>query len=382
MSVLLKEKIPPGVFHYIFLFSYNCNLSCGYCFQHKSPKGARKSNMTEKSIDVFFQAMSTIEHESSNNEGTSRLITLFGGEPFLPENRRLIEQLIKRAREIPNIKIDAVTNGINLHLFLEFLNVNDISKIQVTIDGPEDIHNKVKGSKHKFSAYQITLNNIDKCLQQGVKVSLRLNVDQNTINYLPELTREFQKRDWLSNKLFTSYYTGIREDDGRMSSNITSLFKKYDSLVEVTSDVNFIRSPDKNLEDSLTKTIREKGDPIDLFKYTACGAHLNGYIFGPDNNIYLCTELTEPGFAVGKVSLNNDAPEVTFYNDILTSWKNRHVDNLKDCLQCPYVFFCAGGCANYAQLQNGDIYKVVCNDFAERFKHSLQVAYMEGRKDG
>ena len=78
-SSQVKKPSSGGI---ILLASYNCNLACDYCFQRKHRSKNFGTIMTPQLVDDIFD-----KHLPSLLPGVSNLsLSLYGGEPFLPEN--------------------------------------------------------------------------------------------------------------------------------------------------------------------------------------------------------------------------------------------------------------------------------------------------------
>jgi uncharacterized protein len=73
--------------------SYDCNLKCVYCFQHKIRRVTPSVRMSK---DAALAAVRYLD--GMFRESMWRGITLYGGEPLIPENRSIIEVICSEAR--------------------------------------------------------------------------------------------------------------------------------------------------------------------------------------------------------------------------------------------------------------------------------------------
>ena len=84
-----------------------------------------------------------------------------------------------------------------------------IKGAQVTIDGPQKIHDKRRISCNGKSTFNLLINNIDKLLNNDLDVILRINVDKENVNSLDELLNIIKKR--------ILKYQKLRIDFGKVS---------------------------------------------------------------------------------------------------------------------------------------------------------------------
>jgi uncharacterized protein len=91
--------------------SYDCNLKCVYCFQHKIRHITPSMQMSEQTALAAFRYV-----EGSLREGDTREITLYGGEPLAPRNRSIVEFICSHARK-RHFSLMSATHGWNLTKF-------------------------------------------------------------------------------------------------------------------------------------------------------------------------------------------------------------------------------------------------------------------------
>ena len=74
------------------------------------------------------------------------IISLFGGEPFLyPDILPLIREVKRR-----KLTVNVITNGVLLERYARELVESGIDSIAVSIDGPQDLHNRIRGEARSF----------------------------------------------------------------------------------------------------------------------------------------------------------------------------------------------------------------------------------------
>ena len=93
------------------------------------------------------------------------------------------------------------TNGFYLTPEISSMAVKEwhLKKVQITLDGTETIYNRIKAYiDAEENPYQRVLNNIDKALEVGISVMIRMNMDANNAEDLSALIDELAER--FSNK--------------------------------------------------------------------------------------------------------------------------------------------------------------------------------------
>ena len=118
-------------------------------------------------------------------------IGLFGGEPLLPQNRCLLEHIIKQA---PEKCYDIITNGYYLDQYVDLLSQIDVSYVMVTLDGGRSIHDKKRVLANGGPTFDTILNNIQTCLQNRIAIRIRMNIDGDTISESERLRNELLQK--------------------------------------------------------------------------------------------------------------------------------------------------------------------------------------------
>ncbi|PXA15492.1 radical SAM protein, partial [Staphylococcus pseudintermedius] len=86
--------------------TYSCNLRCSYCFQQNYDHLVRKP-ITIEALEKILDKISLILYQ---NPEVDVSIGLFGGEPLLPQNEKIIDRVFQYCVE-NKLKIDITTNG-------------------------------------------------------------------------------------------------------------------------------------------------------------------------------------------------------------------------------------------------------------------------------
>lgn len=122
-----------------FQITKNCNLRCWFCGQW-GRKGFFSDSMG-KSMDFDdWQRVTNSLLKYKEESGKLPSVILWGGEPLVsPDFGRIAEMLASNGFEL-----GIVTNGTLIDRWADILN-SCFKKIYLSVDGPEDIHDAVRG---------------------------------------------------------------------------------------------------------------------------------------------------------------------------------------------------------------------------------------------
>lgn len=168
----------------------SCNLSCTYCFQKYDIK---KQDLTKENLDKIFESILNVINKTKNKH---HIIVLYGGEPLLSKNFKQVNEIFNFCKK-NKIKIQIISNGINIPYYIElFNNFNDIiDNITVTIDGLENIHNKFRILKNDGNSYNIIKENISLLEKNGISYSIRINMTKELLSMYDTLGFEDIKKE-------------------------------------------------------------------------------------------------------------------------------------------------------------------------------------------
>lgn len=205
-----QKKNSDAITGYTIFTTTDCNARCFYCFE----LGRSRIPMSHET------ALKTVRYIKEHCGGEKVRLAWFGGEPLF--NHGVIDTICDGLRaEGVEFASTMTTNG---YLFDEALVQKAVSrwnlkKVQITLDGTEDIYNKVKAYIHREgSAYARVMGNMKRLLDASVKVTVRLNMDmhnaENLLELVDELAQEFAGKTGLS-----VYAHHIFQDDKPMAES-------------------------------------------------------------------------------------------------------------------------------------------------------------------
>jgi len=215
-----------GLPHINYLFSkptqislcinWMCNLKCKQCY-------IWKSNVR----GISFEEIKKILVEMRNWLGPFHL-TITGGEPLLRDD---ISNIIKFSSDL-GIVTNLITNGVLLNKsIVEKLHHSGLNLLIISIDGPEKIHDFVRGYE---GAYYKILNNI-KYAKNRLKIRIATIILKQNLDYLVELikwTEENKFSGIIFQPLQQSFNSGKYVSDWHSKSELwPDNYKKVDNVI-------------------------------------------------------------------------------------------------------------------------------------------------------
>lgn len=357
-----REKDEIQIF---FVTNYSCNFACPYCYQDQYDNPANQ--LTKDIIDAFFAYV--------GNEFSSRkkYITIFGGEPLLssPKQKELIAYIIEKSVEA-DLSLCFVTNGYHLEEYIPILRKGKIREVQVTLDGMETVHNKRRFLKGGGGTFKNIVKGIEACLNESIDVNLRMVIDRENIDNLPDLALFAIVKGWTKSSHFKTQI-GRNYELHHCQSASDKLFDRvsiYERLYELIKKSPHILEFHKPAY-SVSKFLAENGElPDPLFD--SCPACKTEWAFDYTGKIYSCTA------TVGKAdeSLGTFYPDVSLKQDIVEQWVSRDVTSIPECRECPVQLACGGGCGSVAKNRTGKIFSSDCRPAKELMELGFS-AYLE-----
>lgn len=145
------------------LVTSQCNLSCAHCYNRAgSNKEEKARHYTQEEIDRFYHYYKP------------EVVSATGGEPLL--EFETVKQIAKSLAAYGG-ELELVTNAYLLteEKLDELLAINPNLSCQISLDGTEEMHNKMRGNAH---AFERAINGIKLCLKKHIPVKPRLTLTQ------------------------------------------------------------------------------------------------------------------------------------------------------------------------------------------------------------
>ncbi len=174
-----------------------CNMGCSYCFEFVKPNKTLKDETIMDDIIVYLRDMM---QKSPVRTWRDMSVVWYGGEPLI--NKKAIEKLSPMLIELceeygMQYKAEIITNGLLLdETTWGILKENKVKNVQVTLDGPKEIHDKNRpllGSK-KFGNYDRIMKNLS-IMPEGMFLALRINLDKKVFDRFEEMLDDLQNNN-------------------------------------------------------------------------------------------------------------------------------------------------------------------------------------------
>lgn len=335
---------------------YGCNFRCDYCFQEDY--GVRPAALTDAVLDAFFA------HVASEFAGRRKYLTLFGGEPLLPGEaaRERVGAFLDRAAAA-GLEVAVVTNGHTLRDYLDTLSRVRVREIQVTLDGPPEVHDARRALAGGRATFDAIASGIDAALAAGHVINLRSVVDRRNLSSLPGLARIARERGWTGNPRFkTQLGRNYELHTCHAAGGSGALYSRLD-LAEDLRDL--VREHPGFLEYhrpafSVSRFLLENGElPRPLFD--ACTGTKTEWAFDFRGGVYACTATVgKPGEELGAFW-----PRRTVDKEAIEAWSRRDTLSLSECRACANALACGGGCASVARNRTGTVSSPDCRPVRE-----------------
>jgi uncharacterized protein len=337
-----------------FVPNYTCNFACTYCYQDEYT--TVKQELSPDVIDAFF------DYINAEFAGRRKYLTVFGGEPLLnsPRQKELISYLLNRANQ-SNLEVCIVTNGYSLVDYTDILKQADIREIQVTLDGVGNRHDARRFLKGGGSTFERIVKGIDACLANGLPINLRMVIDKENLDGLPEMAQFAIDKGWTGNDLFKTQL-GRNYELHHCQATSEKLFNRislYETIYHQVKQHPHILEFYKPAY-SITKFLAENGElPDPLFD--SCPACKTEWAFDYTGQIFSCTA------TVGKAdeSLGTFYPEVSRKENLIGIWQDRDVTAISECRDCNLQLACGGGCGSVAKNRSGSVCSTDCRPVRE-----------------
>jgi uncharacterized protein len=338
-----------------------CNFACPYCYEGV-PGAADSHTMTG---EVLRKSLTFIQKQVERNGSRILSVTLFGGEPLVnkPVAFQILEDLHRWCNEKDVTFVHAiVTNGSLLDQeTADVLARHGCKGIQITVDGPREIHDArrmYKGGRGSFDRVMEAIRLVYDHPRLPKPV-IRVNVDKTNVAAVPALLDELASRGLADCPLDF----GIVHAQTAFCASYADRCYEEEELPDVLP--------------TLWRAARERGfspgiRPRPLPTY--CGLLTDfQFVLDPQGNVYKCWEhVGSPQYRTGTVE--DEAPGGLFHME----WMARDPVNQPGCRSCDLLPVCGGGCAQAALARHGTIHAPGCSKTKGLITHRLR-AYLEGK---
>ncbi len=328
-----------------------CNFACTYCYEEH--ENVRMNAEIVGAVKKFLES----ELKQVNGLG----ITWFGGEPLIAlDIMKDISHTIFRVQKEKELHFEAglITNGYLLDKKVaEELVELQVKTVQVTVDGPEDVHDTRRLLRNGKGTFQRILDNLVKVSDILKGVSVRVNVDKTNIERAPELLDILKAQ-------------GLKEKVGVYFAPVQAIGSRCKDVSAECFDYETYSSH----EIELYRKALEKG--FGIVRYPKpfrgyCGAvSLHALLIDPYGNLHKCwNTVGVEEEKVGKIG------EPLKMDSILVKWLSWDPFEKKECGECRFLPICMGGCPYLLRMR-----EMNCNSWKYNLEQMLRLYYVSKLK--
>lgn len=312
-SLSLGIRYDPRISYITAVCTLECNFQCSYCFQsnlHREVQPCMDANTIDK--------IACIVADSTANEMS---LCLFGGEPLLvPDTCLRLCIAADHAASISNksLCVTLVTNGYLLdQSLLDELAHAGVKKVQITIDGDEQIHNRRRRLKGGGDTFQRILENANRASHQ-LETIIRVNIDEGYSYHLDSLKAALDPRISIVFSATKYDHCGNPDQTRKNVSVLESILRK-----EKLNNIDYIGT-----------------------RYGGCIAvNRSAITVLPDGKIVKCWDELEKDCTDVSLSIHNDGHMAIRPYHKWYSW-NPYDGSIEECSNCRMLPNCGGGCPN------------------------------------
>jgi radical SAM protein with 4Fe4S-binding SPASM domain len=179
--------------------SRQCNLLCKMCdigLANIDRQAANQSfalNIQGEGPDLTFEQLKSVIDEFAPNQPS---VTLGGGEPTLARHLPQLVDYLCREKKLLTI---LVSNGVLLQKYIPQLVKSRLDKLCISIDGPERVHDEIRGVKGSFqkafSALEALIAERKKHKSLFPNIQVNFTISNHNYYYLTEFIQMFDEID-------------------------------------------------------------------------------------------------------------------------------------------------------------------------------------------
>lgn len=318
LADVLKNKYNSSDMSLTILPTRGCNFGCIYCYERERPMVSMEKD-TEEAIIRFVKAGRQLNRLN---------VTWYGGEPLMNFGSvlRLSEAFVSLGLDY---SAKMVTNGYLLTPDKSDLMAGiAMHNIQITIDGPEDVHNVRRPLLGGQPTYRKIMDNLKYLLNvnPSIHVDVRTNIDRRNMD------------------MYARFYDSFRSE---IDSDRVNLYPGFVSDLLSSECV----SPEHNISEGGYKAqfaldlFDRYGIEIKSFlprfrRHSCVASKYFAFVIGPEGEIYKCWRMVgNQRHVLGNV--RNGITDMAAFSDYVTG-----ADYTRDrkCLECEFIPLCGGGC--------------------------------------
>jgi radical SAM protein with 4Fe4S-binding SPASM domain len=316
----------------VFNVTRNCNLRCVHCYSNSGTRSYQ-----DLPLDTWLRAV-----RQAADMGVKHIL-LSGGEPLM---RRDLHLIAKEAHDY-GIRVELSTNGtmITEERISELKNYIDY--VGVSLDGPKEIHDKVRGVE---GAFERALEGLKVAKKFGLKTGLRMTLTRLNYAHVDEVFRIMKENDIDRICFYHLAYAG-RADAGLDIPNSERL-KVIEKIADYAKNTDFeVLTADNPVDGILLYKMTRSPTVYELLKRN--GGNKSGERIAdvsPEGIIYPDQFTPIPIGVIENLKEPWDKP-----HPLVAKLRDRK--KYVKCSSCPFFEVCNGGLRARAYAVTGDFWE-------------------------
>jgi uncharacterized protein len=345
---LLSE---PDIDVLYLLLTDKCNFACTYCFisggmPHDYKTSYMSKQTAKKAIDLFAANIN-----SSEDERSRKSIIMYGGEPLLNWSTLsfaldYITDLREKAVLPKKTGIDIITNGsLITSSIAATLKRYHLLNIAVSLDGPEHIHDRCRIYHDGRGTFSDVIRDFGLLKDAGINVGVSCTLDYHNVETLPDITQ------WIITELGVKILGFNLLNDSIDRPPVQNDFTTQ-SAHQLIRAFDLCRKYGVYEDRIIRKVSDFVHRRLRVNDCAGCGCQ---FVVAPDGALGVCHGY----LGTRKYFVHNVNSPNTFdakSDPVFLEWRSRSPLNMNQCIDCPALGMCGGGCPHDAELRSGSIW--------------------------
>jgi radical SAM protein with 4Fe4S-binding SPASM domain len=300
-----------------------CNMKCTYCC------AANREDYDSRRLSPET-LVSQITGLYDDPISVSPKVTLLGGEPLVYK-QDLFQFIPLLRKNIPNIKIRAVTNGLLLDPEWAKFFIETNTEVSISHDGPMQTQNRGKDPLDSPAAVQA----IKEMVLAGTNLTFSCVITDGCD--IPIVRAYISEKTHLHENHIHMMTEGPLNGGGNTANG--NAFDAETLMKDTLDDLRWMRNRNPQAVDRMKKihSILTFQTPLEDIESKCIASKDNAISLGFDGQIYRCHSGTTAKNILGK--LTDISSGTVRHTEEIQMWKKH-----KECQNCPAVAICGGGC--------------------------------------
>lgn len=323
--------------------TYSCNFKCKYCYESSFLQSAF---LTERDIDKICKFIQEINQTDVYWKGINSVV-INGGECIQEKTIPIVNKIITKFGKNPKCDIKLYTNGSNVIQLKEKVQFDKINMVQVSLDGDDEIIQRINGVKGHF--FDRIIEGILYLSEHCKFVKIECMLTRESAENLQEFVKKLSEKG-IFDRGNTSLNFSCIQKIGE-----TTLDPKYltlDEYIKVKNKFSKLNTFEQVHFDGIREVnkisaLLFRKDTRPAQRVTLCNVdETRNLMFAPNGKAYwcICTNYSANG-----IGAYGDDANIEESVELIWKYINRNVFDLQDCKECEFRYICLGGCTFFAK---------------------------------